>query len=324
MQLDKRFSLKARVNHLVTHNWTLKLFALFLAIIIWGYVTNQRRGELTEFSLTTPLLLYNTPNELEVKDPPEDTVRIQLQMPRALANTYNPALVQARIDLRGYTAGIFEIPLSGQNVFYNNEGLSPGVRVLQINPSEVTVGLEGTITRRLPIRPRYSGNMAEGFVIQSIRLVPDSVEVAGPFTIVTRLTDIPTRPLDVQDLAQDVDLRVRVELPPQVRLADPDNQFFQAHIMVSTNPQRILLRDIPIVFENPPASYRTSTKTINVHLEGPEDTMTGLDLASVFAVMDLAEFPVGDYRSLTPKVVVPDNVMIMEQWPIVDLFVVRK
>jgi len=86
----------------------------------------------------------------------------------------------------------------------------------------------------------------------------------------------------------------------------------------------VLLRDIPVIVENAKNVYKISTNSVNVYLEGPEEAMQKLTKQNVFAVMDLKKYPPGDYRGQAPKVVVPDNVKVIEQWPIIDLFVINR
>ena len=59
-------------------------------------------------------------------------------------------------------------------------------------------------------------------------------------------------------------------------------------------------------------------------VEGPRTSVSNLNNRTVFAVIDQSQYPPGDYRGITPKVVVPDLVTVVEQWPIIDLFVLQR
>ena len=143
--------------------------------------------------------------------------------------------------------------------------------------------------------------------------------------MVESLRSISTRPLDIEGLNSDVEMLVNLEPPSaQVRILSPDNQIYRAEIKVSYSPMRVLMREIPVIFENSEFAYRASTTTLNAHLEGPPGTVANLNNRNVFAVIDLSRYPPGDYRGLSPKVVVPDKVKVLEQWPIIDLFVLKR
>lgn len=109
-----------------------------------------------------------------------------------------------------------------------------------------------------------------------------------------------------------------------MRLSDTKKNFFKALIKVSDNPSRVLFLDIPVVFENASNVYQASISKLNVHLEGPRAVMEELSNEKLFAVVDLSKFPPGDYRGLTPEVQLPEGAKVLEQWPILDLFVVNR
>ncbi|MBI4082136.1 MAG: hypothetical protein HY423_05940 [Candidatus Lambdaproteobacteria bacterium] len=312
------------LRQFLSRNLSLKLFALGLAILMWGFVASQKRGEPTELIFTAPLVLKNKPASLEVTSEPVQAVTVLVQLSRALANSVNPGQFQVAVDLGNQLPGRFEYSLGQRNVTYNNGALPGGVSVKQINPPVIDLALEEAVKATVPIRPRFAGDLARGFTIGSITIVPPQAEVLGPASHIRALKFVPTKPLDVQDLQTDVEMLVTLDLPPFIRLAQPDKAFFLARIDVSNNPTRIVLRDIPVIFENELYTYRTSTRRLTVHLEGTREGLAALKKENVFAVVDLAKFPPGDYRGLSPKVVLPETVKVVEQWPILDLFVLKR
>ncbi len=116
---------------------------------------------------------------------------------------------------------------------------------------------------------------------------------------------------------------VELDLTPDLRQVK-QGTFFHAVIKVSQNVSRLVVREIPVEVKNARNSYRLSTRRVNAFLEGPEDILSTLNQKNVSAVLDLSKYPPGDYRGQTPRVVLPDTVKVLEQWPIVDLFVLKK
>ncbi|MCZ6557204.1 MAG: hypothetical protein O7A69_05435 [SAR324 cluster bacterium] len=314
----------AQFRSLITNNLSLKIFALLLAVTMWGFVASQQRGESAELKFAAPLVLKNIPKELEVTSSIDESVSVLVRVRRDLAKTVNPSQFQISIDLRNQLPGSFEYSLTESNISYNNELLPDGVNVLQISPANIPLLLEPTYGKNVTIKPRFSGDLVKGFTIESIKIYPPLVAVRGPFSHIERLISIPTRPLDVQDLQSDVEMLVSLDLPQMIRLEAPDKAFFRAKITVSDNPTRVLFRDIPVVFKNAKFSYKSSISNLNVHLEGPRNVMESLRKQDITAVVDLAKYPPGDYRGLAPKIVLPDTVKVLEQWPILDLFVLKR
>jgi YbbR domain-containing protein len=294
-------------------------------VTIWGFIAPQRRGESTEIKFLTPLVMKNIPPKMEITGDLVQSVSVLLRIPRSLAKTINPNLFQVAIDLRNQLPGSFEYQLTQKNVTYNNEEPPEGLEVLQISPENLMLSLEQLLERTVPIRPRLVGEVERGLAIDSVVVEPAQVQVAGPASLVDKLESITTRPLDIAGLNSDVEMLANLERPDtRVRFVAPENTLYRAKITISYSPQRVLLRDIPVIFENAEFAYRTSTATVNALLEGPQGAVTSLNNRNVFAVINLNQYPPGDYRALSPKVVVPDKVKVLEQWPIVDLFVLKR
>jgi YbbR domain-containing protein len=313
-----------QLRRFFTTNPSLKLFALVLAVLMWGFVASQRRGESTEIKFTTPLVFKNIPPNLEVTNAPVQAVGVLVGVQRSLGGSVNPNLFQVTIDLSSQLPGELNYSLTEKNVTYNNQSAPPGMAVLQMSPAVVPITLEEALVKDVPIRPRFFGDLAPGYSIESIQIRPPTAKVQGARSRLDKLDHIYTRPLDVQDLDSNVEMLVDLDLTSDLRLSPKQENFFHAFIKVTRNVSRTLLRDIPVVVENAHHVYKISTTLLNVYLEGPEEVMKTVSKENVFAVIDLSKYAPGDYRGLAPKVVVPDTVKVLEQWPIVDLFVVNR
>jgi YbbR domain-containing protein len=251
-------------------------------------------------------------------------VGVLVGLQRSLGRSVNPNQFLITIDLSSQLPGELNYRLTEKNVTYNNQPLPQGMAVIQISPIEVPITLEEAVVKEVPIRPRFFGDLAPGYTIESIRIQPPVARVQGARSRLDKLEHIYTRSLDVQDLSSNVEMLVDPDLPASVRLADRGETFYHAYVQVSRNVSRLLLRDVRVVVENADYVHRTSTTSVNVYLEGPEGVLQTLNRDNVFAVLDLSKYPPGDYRGQTPKVVVPQQVKVLEQWPIVDLFVINR
>lgn len=292
--------------------------------MMWGFVASQRRGESTEIKFTTPLVFKNIPAALEVVSAPVNSVGVLVSVQRSLGQSVNPNLFQVAIDLSQHIPGEIKLALTDNNVTYNNQPTPLGMSILQISPSVVPLVLEEALDKEVVIKPRFFGDLADGFTIDSIRIEPAKAILRGSRTTLEKLDIVFTKPLDVQDLRNDVEMLVDLALTQNVRLAPKQEGFFQAFIKVTENASTLLLRDIPVIFENVRHPYKVSTKAVNVYLEGPERIIDTLKKEDIFAVFDMAKYPPGDYRSRSPKIVVPETIKVLEQWPIIDLFVIKR
>lgn len=312
------------LRRLLTHNLPLKLVAIVLAIVMWTFVAVQRRGETSEVKFSSPLVFRNIPANVEVAQAPVQAVSVLVRAQRRKTGSLNPSQFQVFIDLGSQLPGRIEADLSARNVSYGNAALPEGVTVLQISPSRIPLTLEETLQKDLAVQPRLSGSPARGFTIAQARIQPQMAQVMGPRSVVDRLRALYTRPLDIQDVRSDVEMVASLDLPQGVRLTARQDPKFQVRIAVTGNPTRILLRQIPVVFENVEYAYKVSTTALNVQLEGSREGLADLSARNVFAVIDMSRYPPGDYRGVVPRVVIPENVRVLEQWPIVDLYVYKR
>ena len=312
------------VRSVLAHNLALKLVAIVLAVVMWGFVASQQRGETSELKFTSPLVFRNIPPNVELAYTPVQAVSVLVRAQRRMVNSINPSQFQVFIDLGNQMAGEVQYELSPSNVAYLNASPPEGMTVLQISPSIVPLRLEETRQKELAIQPLLSGTLAPGFALGRVRIMPRMALVVGPRQVVDKLRALRTRPLDVQDLHADVEMPAPLDLPAGVRLLGKQDALFRAQITVTGNPTRVLLRDIPVLFENVEHEYKVSTTSLNVYLEGTGEALAGLNRGNVNAIIDLAKYPPGDYRGVVPRVVLPENVRVLEQWPIVDLYVSAK
>ncbi|MEE8434434.1 MAG: CdaR family protein [bacterium] len=306
-----------------TENLSLKAFAIVMAVVMWGFVATQRSGEISEWRFTRPLVLKNTPANMDVIDLPVQSVGLWVRLAPSQRRTFNSSDFEVSIDLANLGPGPVQYILGEENLTYNNQPPPKGIQVYQIQPSVLNFRLEELIEKEMLIRHRYSGNTAKGFTIESIRIEPPRVKVRGARSRLEKLTTIYTKPLEIHELENNIGLLVVLDLSPDLRLVG-EKKDYMAFIEVSQNVSRLLIRDIPVRAENVNLAYRTSTKTVNVFLEGPESIMNSLNKDNVFAVLDLAKYPPGNHPKQTPKVVVPETVKVLEQWPIVDLLVLGR
>jgi len=197
----------------------LKLVSLALAILLWFVVAGEKTSEI---GLTVPVELQNLSKDLEVVGEPLDTVEVRLRATPAILRRLNREDVSLRVDLGGATEGEHYFHLTEQTL------RRPfGVGVVRLNPASLTLDLEGTLVRDLPIRARVVGTPAAGFEVAEVGSQPATVRLAGPRSRVQALTSVFTEAVSVEQARQNVassvnvgigDPLVRIQGDPRVRV----------------------------------------------------------------------------------------------------------
>lgn len=158
------------------------LLALVLSLSVWiSSVTSADPDEVRVYPQAIPLeIIGRDPSLIITSDIPRE-VEITLRAPRSVWEqlTAQEDVVQATLDLSGLGAGSHRVDIQFRVM----------VRPYQIvlaNPETVSVILEPTATRTLPIDISLSGLPAIGYQAGEATISPTEVVVSGPESIVNQ------------------------------------------------------------------------------------------------------------------------------------------
>ena len=96
--------------------------------------------------------------------------------------------------------------------------------------------------------------------------------------------------------------------------------YYTAHITLAALPVKKRFDNVPIYFRNSEYVSLINPSTFNLFLEGPPEVVNSLNSSDVYGTLDLLEYVPGSYQ-MTPKPVVPRRVSVLQQWPIISLWV---
>lgn len=201
--------------------WALRTLALALAILAWTFISLDRERQ-SERPLTATVQ-YNIPDQLVVLDPVE-TVNIRLTGPDSSFSDLDPFNVFVVVDLTDRPRGPAEIPLTPSDV-----RRPAGLRVTSIEPNVLTLDLDLISNELRPVIARLEGEPAAGAVAGMPSLVPDSVMVRGPASILRQIAFVETRPVNLTGHAIDFSRSVLLSSPdPLITVIEPS--FVTVHV----------------------------------------------------------------------------------------------
>ena len=168
-----------------------------LAVLLWMMVSSQRAS--VERGLRIPLELQNLPENLEMVEPPQESVDVRVRGTADALGRITPGDLVATVDLSAAQSGRRLFHLSPERV------KAPfAVVVTQVTPSSVAIRFEPSATRIVPVIPSVEGEPAPGFIVGKISADPPTVEIVGPESILRRVTEAITEPLWVGSASADV------------------------------------------------------------------------------------------------------------------------
>lgn len=137
--------------------------------------------------------------------------------------------------------------------------------VLGIYPDTLYLNFEEIITKSLPVKARIDVSCKPQFLVyDSIRLVPDKVQISGPASIIDTMTFIPTEKKSYTDLDQN--LETLISLNPGVKNNKISLNYKQVKIIVPVEEFTESIIEIPVTgtAEDPDITLRTFPRSVLV------------------------------------------------------------
>jgi YbbR domain-containing protein len=270
-------------------NLGLKVLAIALATVLWLTVAGEH---VVERTLRVPLEFRNVPQALEIVGTTPDTVDVRVRGSSALLSRVQPGEIVAVLDLSAARSGprLFAIRA--------DEVRAPfGIEVAQIVPATLSLDLQKSSRRTVPVIPATQGEPAPGFVIGHSSAEPPTVDIIGPESRVRQIAQATTEPVSVAGAQSPVRDVVNIGvIDSSVRLVQPQN----ATVIVDVVPAPLerQLTDVPVRVRNLAAGRQAdvSPAIVRVRIRGDRDHVNDARSASATAFVDLAGLGIGRYN----------------------------
>ena len=293
-------------------NTSYKVLALVLAVFVWFLA--RKSGEPIQMSFYAPVVFKNVSPEYQVtSDPPQVNIVVHTNS----RDSFNPQEIQAVLDLDKAQEGSLSYVLTENHI------LSPvKVEITRIHPSQITVRIEELIEKSFSIKPRYHGKPKKGYLLGDIKIVPNTLTMRGPRSVLEKMDHISAHEIELEGLNKNVTVRVDLDLPGgNVQIMNQNVDFYTAEVTINSLPIKKRFDNVPVFLRNMDYVSVINPNTFNVFVEGPEYLIQELDRDGLFGEIDLSTYEPGNYPKVTPKVVIPEGITVLQQWPIVSIWV---
>lgn len=258
----------------MTRNWTLKLSAFGIALLLWISVRVEAPNAQTLDGVPVRVDVAD-PRWALVDDPSPNGVTVRFRGPsrELLRMTVDrPSIV---IPLNQVSSGDTIIALQRQWVRLQDR---PGVTVEDIQPGTVTLRLESVMRVELPAALRFEGELSEEWAFTH-RPSPEPSElvVSGPESRVLQLDSVPMRPLDLAAVNGAGRQTIQVDTSA-VRGIHVQPGQVEVELRVVERVTRIE-RGVPITLDIPgwEELYELEPELGGVLVSGAESVLDGLD-----------------------------------------------
>ena len=293
-------------------NASYKVLAVVLAVFVWFLA--RKSGEPIQMSFYAPVVFKNVSPEFQVtSDPPQVNIVVHTNS----RDSFNPQEIQAVLDLDKAQEGTLSYVLTENHI------LSPvKVEITRIHPSQITVRIEELIEKSFSIKSRYQGTPKKGYLLGDIKIVPDTLTMRGPRSVLEKMDHISAHEIELEGLNESATMRVELDLPGgNVQIIHQNVDFYTAEVTIISLPIKKRFENVTVYLRNVDYVSVINPKTFNVFVEGPEYLIRELDRDEIFGEIDLSTYEPGNYPKVTPKVVTPEGITVLQQWPIVSVWV---
>ncbi|MFN2512688.1 MAG: CdaR family protein [Pyrinomonadaceae bacterium] len=210
-------ALERGARKIFVEDWSLKLLALAITLVLWFAVTGQNQP----LTIRTPVQLnLIRPSDLDISNDPPKTVEVVLKGSRPNLQRLSPLDLVATVDVSDHTAGERVIRLSLDRVTMQ---LPDGVKIESFQPGTIPVRLEPRVERQVPVEVKTEGRPADGYEVYGINPAQLTVRVRGPASRIEALQNASTETISVSGRQESFTApRVAIDIADQkIEILDP-------------------------------------------------------------------------------------------------------
>lgn len=289
--------------------------ALILSLLAWlGAVEAQDPTRTGRYPQPIRVTVLGLEEDMVLVGGFEQSVRVEIRAAQSVWQALTPEDFSANVDLSGLGVGKHQVPV---RVAVRKQP----TRVIQVDPSYVTVQLDVRAQRTVPVRVNLAGEPALGYLQRTPSITPREVNVDGPEQYVAQVAEAMAE-VSIQDVSSDVEGKFPLRLldragatVPYV-VASPDMVEVRVPIELSS-----YYRPLPVkvvITGQVAADYRISGISVDppiVTIFGPPDIIAALPGYVETEPIDV-EGAVADVVE-RPRLALPQNTsVVLGQQPI--------
>lgn len=184
-------------------------------------------------------------------------------------------------------------------VLYDSEGEEIPQAMLDCSASSITVGINIYPTRELAVSNNVedvlTGQPAEGYVIESITMQPETVIVAADQELLDSLDVLLVEPIDVEGASQSFSRRVALSPLADIKYTSAEQVYVTVQIAEETSSTRLDNVELAFIGQDDTLALTWHREAFSVRATGPKSRIEALENQRVVATVDLSGLKAGSY-----------------------------
>lgn len=288
---------------------SLKFVSVFLSLFLWVYVLNSEKVKFEK----TVNLEYILPTDMMFAQRPPQEVTFLIEGPRAFVRTVAEREDRLVIDLNRANARRqlnFTVDINPAQL-----NLPFGMMVERVLPRKLNIRLEKKASKIVPLKLQFAGALPDRLSLANPVLEPAEVEVYGPRSLISKLKELPIKPIELDGLVGLDHVPVEVYVPDD-RLTLTSGNDVKFSYQLKAASANFVLKDQPIKFIAHSRKVTGNVKFASVKLLVPEKIIKNRSnvSSSVQVWADIPEDAKG--RIEVPlRVTLPPSIHLLEVTP---------
>jgi len=309
-------NLKTFLKSVFLDNSVIKFFSLVLAITLWFFVMGEKKAEFSFANI--PIVLINKPADLVVAHQTAESVNVRISGSRSIVATLSSNTIKAFIDLDGAQPG----KASYKNLI-DTIKIPNGTKITSISPAEISITLESTISKQVPVHLNLVEGPQEGYEVTHIAIQPESVAVRVALSEAGKIKKVITEPLYLAGVKEDIEKELVLVSPGLDLQRSLSREKVKVSLSISEKIIEKVLSSIPVGVINSPYRSTVTPATIQMKVKCPYRLAEGLSEDDISASIDLEGVKPGKYLKKA-DVKLPGAVSLIETVPLRFEVVVEK
>ncbi|MFH2058196.1 MAG: CdaR family protein [Pseudomonadota bacterium] len=228
--------------------------------------------------------------EIKIQATPKLIEEIKADSTRYPVDLYTDLAFDPAGDSVSIEPGEYLLPVEKERI-----SLRPGIKILSINPSYLSVKLEKKITKSFKIIVPYIGQPAKGYIVLDAATEPSSVELVGAFSVIQSIKELKTKPIDLTDINESFKKKIPLDLE-NASIISKSGRI----VIVSVPVQEVLvlktIENIPIQIRNNALKVSIEPEWITIQVKGAFETIGNRGiLDQIYSFIDLKDLEPGVY-----------------------------
>ncbi|PIE61333.1 MAG: hypothetical protein CSA29_03765 [Desulfobacterales bacterium] len=228
--------------------------------------------------------------ELKIKGTPDRINMLNIKRMRYPADLYTDLEFDPAGDSDSIEAGRYLLPIDPSRI-----PLDPGITILEILPSFLSVQLDRKITKTFRVTVPYFGKTAKGYMALAPCVNPPTVDLTGAQTMIENIEILRLKPVDLGNASESFKKEVPLDLDNPL-LFPAARPMFIVTVPIKPRIGVKALENLAIELKHAPIGVSIEPSRIDIEIKGPENILannTILDQIVVF--MDLKGLKPGVY-----------------------------